>query len=202
MDGPAAAPRVKPRRLHWFVFAVLAACTGILDLWTKQAIFDLLRVRIEQVPIDGVLRAVIGEHQKVVIIPNFFELEPNINYGAFSGWFSRHTGLLTLLSAVALGVIVWFLWSYLRGPGPHRLWVTAGLGLVWGGTLGNLYDRGIHGYVRDFIKWFVVKEDGRELVWPNFNLADSAICVGVAIILVLFPRSSRRSEPAGAHAPT
>ena len=193
---------MKSRRLHWFIFALLAVSTSILDLWTKGAVFDLLRVRIEQQPDDGVLRARIGEHDKVVIIPNFFELEPNINYGAFSGWFASHTGLLTLLSAVALGVIAWFLWSYLRGPGPPRLWVTAGLGLVWGGTLGNLYDRAIHGYVRDFIKWFVVKEDGRELVWPNFNLADSAICVGVAIILVLFPRSSRRSEPARAHAPT
>ncbi|MBI4606632.1 MAG: signal peptidase II, partial [Planctomycetes bacterium] len=39
--------------------------------------------------------------------------------------------------------------------------------------------------VRDWIKWFYVSADGREHVWPNFNIADSAICTGVGILILL-----------------
>ena len=63
--------------------------------------------------------------------------------------------------------------------------VTHRLGLIWGGTCGNLYDRAVHGYVRDFVKWFL-EWGGRQHVWPNFNVADSAICVGVGLLVLLF----------------
>ena len=145
---------------------------------------------------DGNERKMVQAERHQVIIPDYFELEANINYGAFSGWFHNNTGLLKVLSLVALAVVPWFLRSHLRGPGPHGFWFTAALGLLWGGTMGNLWDRAKYGYVRDFIKWFYVS-NGTQHVWPNFNIADSAICVGVGIIVVLMlaESRSRKKEP-------
>ena len=54
-----------------------------------------------------------------------------------------------------------------------------GLALVLGGALGNLYDRLTLGYVVDFLSFHI-----NDLYWPAFNVADSAICVGVALLLM------------------
>ena len=78
--------------------------------------------------------------------------------------------------------------------------VVVALALVWGGTLGNFYDRLQLGAVRDFIKWFY---KGPPLVWPNFNIADSAICVGVGLLFLTVirdytaERKRMRSERSG-----
>jgi signal peptidase II len=57
------------------------------------------------------------------------------------------------------------------------------LALIAAGAAGNLHDRWFHGGVRDFIRCSVNFGE-KEWVWPNFNIADSAIVCGVAIILI------------------
>lgn len=162
----------------WVLFVSLALFTTVADLWSKHAVFELLDVRTLGTPPR------VQSQTKAVVIPGFFELEANYNYGAFSGWFSDRTAWLTVLSAVALVVIVGIVAYLLRRPQRPSRWCLAALGLIWGGTLGNLHDRFFDRAVRDWIKWFVVW-DGRPYVWPNFNIADSAICVGVSILVVL-----------------
>src|SRR5262245_51636011 len=112
------APRTPPRlRAHWLLFGCLARAIAGLDLWTKHPVFDVLKVKIVEVELEnGVKRMAVEHHQHYQIIPGFFELEANINYGAFSGWFHQHTGFLSLLSLLALVVVLWFLWGHLRGP--------------------------------------------------------------------------------------
>jgi signal peptidase II len=190
--GPEAPPAAR-QSIHWLLFIALGAGVAALDLWTKQWVFNLLQAQVQPVLLQGVERQMVVSQKPVVLIPGLFELEANVNYGAFSGWFAEHTGFLTILSAAALLVIAGFLWSHLKAPGPHRFWFTAALGLLCGGTLGNLYDRAVHGFVRDFVKWFLVW-DGKPHVWPNFNIADSAICVGVGIIFVLILVDSGRRK--------
>lgn len=103
--------------------------------------------------------------------------------------FSMATGLTWLLSLIALGVVVVIirLAPRLRSAG----WAF-GLGLVLGGALGNLVDRllrapgPLRGHVVDFLS--LLAPDGR--VWPVFNLADSAIVCGGAV-LVLFAATGR-----------
>ena len=89
---------------------------------------------------------------------------------------SRLLGLL-VLAAISVGAIAWLAhWSRSL---PRERWVPrAAFGLIIGGAVGNLVDRLRFGYVVDFLHFYV----GR-FSWPAFNLADSAITVGVALML-------------------
>jgi signal peptidase II len=160
------------------VFAATAILVVGLDLWSKAAVFEFLRVDSVGDP-PRVQRQVEYE-----VIPGFFDLQANYNYGAFSGWFSRHTGWLAGLSLVALVALGLFFAVQFRGKARPTLAFTVALALLWGGTAGNLYDRALLGAVRDWIKWYVVW-DGKEKVWPNFNVADASICVGVGLWILL-----------------
>ena len=98
--------------------------------------------------------------------------------------FSIATGMTWVLSLIAAGVVVAIVWIVprLRSAG----WAV-GLGLVLAGALGNLSDRVfrapavLQGHVVDFISLF--EPDGQ--AWPVFNVGDSAICVGGALIVLL-----------------
>jgi signal peptidase II len=98
------------------------------------------------------------------------------NRGMSFGLFNVGDPLVTwILGAVAVAVAVGLVWWLARA---HRWLVIAGLGLVLGGALGNLVDRILYGAVVDF----VLLHAGR-WQWPAFNLADSAITLGVIALL-------------------
>jgi len=104
--------------------------------------------------------------------------------GGWQHWF---------FSAIALFVsagIVWYQWSLPR-YGCRVL--AAGLALVLGGAIGNLIDRLIHGYVVDFLLLYY-----DDFYWPAFNVADSAISVGVTLIIIdsLFLERKRNARNA------
>ena len=104
----------------------------------------------------------------------FFRIVRVHNTGAAFGIFKDHN--LTLIIVAFVGIIVILLlvfllcsrWSFL-----DSMLVMSAIGLVMGGTIGNLIDRLRQGYVTDFIDF---------KVWPAFNIADSAVTVGVIII--------------------
>jgi signal peptidase II len=107
------------------------------------------------------------------------------NSGIAFGLFSSATAVVIVLTGLAVG---WMLWFFARGGARHPILPVA-LGLVIGGSLANLLDRVRIGHVTDFL-------DLR--FWPAFNLADTFIVVGVAILLVALlaadrePRQPRR----------
>jgi signal peptidase II len=125
--------------------------------------------------------AILEGHPPVELLGGGLYLVLYRNSGAA---FSMATGLTWLLSLVALGVVVAIvrLAPRLRSPG----WAF-GLGLVLGGALGNLVDRllrapgPLRGHVVDFLS--LLAPDGS--VWPVFNLADSAIVCGGAVLILL-----------------
>ncbi|MCH2580918.1 MAG: signal peptidase II [Planctomycetes bacterium] len=173
--APSEILSAPSKKKAWALFLLIAASVAGLDLWSKAAVFDLLEVRSAGIP-----ARIVSRPHEIPVIPGFFDLQANYNYGAFNGWFSEHTGLLALLSWAALLVIASVLWYSLgRAPAPTISFVVA-LSLLAGGTAGNFYDRFYLEAVRDWIKWFIVI-DGKEHIWPNFNIADSGICVGVAL---------------------
>ena len=169
------------------LFFVIGIPLAALDLLTKWWAFDALKVQ-QIIDADGQRRIV--KQEVIVIIQDFFELEATLNTGAFSGWFGNFTPYLALLSFVAIFVIFGVVWFHLRKSEVDVLFLVA-LALVWSGTVGNFWDRWQIGAVRDFIKWFY---KGPPYVWPNFNIADSAICVGVGLLFINLFRDYRAEK--------
>ena len=119
-------------------------------------------------------------YESLEIIPGFFSLTYLTNKGAAFGFLAGQTGewrhyLFLILGTVALVVIV-VAWLRLRHA--HILY-SLSLPLIGGGALGNLIDRVRLGSVVDFLDVFIGKHH-----WPAFNVADSAISIGVVFFLV------------------
>jgi signal peptidase II len=104
------------------------------------------------------------------------------NSGIAFGLFSSATAVVTVVTGIA---IVWMLVFFARSGSRHPV-LPAALGLLIGGSLSNLVDRVRLHHVTDFIdlKW-----------WPAFNLADSFIVVGVAILLTALVAADRAPRP-------
>ena len=111
----------------------------------------------------------------------FFRITYVHNTGAAFGLFQGQSFALTIVALVGIGVLLFYaLLVYRHFPLLNNKLNRLALGLVFGGTIGNLIDRLRFGYVTDFIDFGF---------WPAFNIADSAITVGVTI----FAYSSLRS---------
>ena len=145
------------------------------------------------------VRGAFSLHESIPVIPGFFHLTYIRNTGAAWGMFSGQNLTLSLLAFAMLLVLVFFRRKIMPPGRLHRI----ALGLLCGGIVGNLFDRLRLDYVVDFLDFFV-----REWHWPAFNIADSAICIGVAIymlgtLLAQAPESAppARGEPPEAPAP-
>lgn len=119
------------------------------------------------------------------VIGDFLQIWHAQNRGAAFSLLQDSQVLFLVVSAVALATIAYFFRS-LHG---RSLWLYAILGLVLGGTLGNLTDRVRQQYVTDFVS---VGVGG--LRWPTFNVADSSIVVGILTIIVLLAVFERGDE--------
>lgn len=117
--------------------------------------------------------------ESLPLLPPILHLTYVQNTGAAFGLFKGQQALFVLLSLLVIGVIIWEL-AAKRVHAASTLW---GSGLVLGGAIGNLIDRLRLGYVIDFI-------DLR--VWPVFNVGDSAITIGVALLILSQFRPFRR----------
>lgn len=120
------------------------------------------------------VREVFDLHETLPVIPGFFNWVYVRNPGAAWGMMGGMNGVLVIFSLVMLGLMLIFRKSFLSDTFAHRV----ALGLMTGGIVGNLMDRVRMGYVTDFIDLHIGPHH-----WPAFNIADSAICVGVGIYM-------------------
>ncbi len=142
--------------LRWSLLAVIVA---LLDQLSKEAVVSWMGSR------------------HLVRVNDFFDLVLAHNQGAaFSfladagGWQRSFFSVIALAAIVFIGILIF------RHPSQPRF--CFGLTLIMGGALGNLIDRMRWGTVTDFIQWHVAQH-----YWPAFNLADSAITLGVVVLL-------------------
>ncbi len=114
-------------------------------------------------------------HDSITVIPSFFSLSYVQNEGAAWGIFSGHRWPLIAVSVAMLAFLVHARKQFLSEGTMAR----AGYGLMCAGIIGNLVDRVRQGYVIDFL-------DFQFGAWhfPSFNVADSAICIGVGLFFV------------------
>jgi signal peptidase II len=157
------------------------------DVRLRQAVFvALLVVAVDQVT-KAIVERTMALHETIPLLPGF-SLTYVRNTGAAFGMLSgAPAGLRLPLFLLVTVVAVWALVSYLRAAPAHRRVLVWALGGILGGAVGNFICRARYGEVVDFfhLHW-------GEWSWPMFNVADSAISVGVAIVLL---ESLRRDEP-------
>jgi signal peptidase II len=165
MSGEIPAPTAHWTRWLWVTAAVIVA-----DQLTKHAIVATFRPG-EQLPLTEFLSLVLA-----------------FNTGAAFSFLAGEDGwqrwLFMVIAIVASALMLWLL-----RRGGSRLYC-AGLALIIGGALGNVYDRIVIGHVVDFLLFH-----WRGWSYPAFNVADSAITVGAAALIIDSFRQ-RRVEPA------
>ncbi|MGI9301856.1 MAG: signal peptidase II [Gammaproteobacteria bacterium] len=123
-------------------------------------------------------------HVENVVLP-YFNLTLARNTGAAFSFLSDSGGWQRwLFTGLALAVSVVIV-AWLKRLGPHEKWTAVGLSLILGGAIGNVIDRVRYGYVVDFLDVYYGSYH-----WPTFNVADSAITVGAAALIIhsLFAR--------------
>lgn len=165
------------KRIHYLIISVLVV---LLDAWTKWPISSRLAL-----------------HDTVTVIPNLFELVHVRNSGAAFGIGANAESAVVplLLNAGAIAVFFIVVVYALRTAVTDRVLQTA-LHLILGGAIGNLIDRFRYRYVVDFLDFFV-SFGGREHHWPAFNVADSAICIGIALLFLdMKKKPEADTEPA------
>lgn len=125
-------------------------------------------------------RALLSAGGSVEVIPGMLALSYVENTGVAFGLFAdvRSPWKPYVLAAMALAAIAVIVLYSLRLPRARAL-LQAALAITLGGILGNLTDRVAYGYVVDFIDLHA----GARLHWPTFNVADSAITIGIALLL-------------------
>ncbi len=127
----------------------------------------------------------ISPWEPIEIIPGLFNLVLTYNSGTAFGLFASEQGTAQGLKMAALATIslLPFIYFYVKAQREDSLQLVA-LGLIWGGALGNIYDRFRWGAVVDFLDFYIGKYH-----WPAFNIADIAICVGAGLLAISILRS-------------
>lgn len=160
-------------------YLLVSLAVVVLDQWTKW----LVEVHLPH-------------HTTQPVIPGLFNLTHVRNSGVAFGLFASNGGgwVLTALglgALIAVGLYFWFT------PSRDRV-LLAALALVVGGAIGNLIDRVSSGAVTDFLDVYIGAHH-----WPSFNIADSAISVGIVLMAIdsFRPRHSAGEAPAPAPVP-
>jgi signal peptidase II len=160
------------KRKYW---VLLIFCFGILflDQLTKSMI-------VQSLPL----------YQRVEVIPGFFNIIHVRNTGGAFGIFGGEKGglgsiLFVVVSVIAVGAIIFF---FIKIRETERT-LALSFSLVLSGAMGNLIDRLRYGEVVDFLDFHLSTYH-----WPAFNVADSAICIGIGLMaLELLIRDRKRS---------
>jgi signal peptidase II len=150
----------------------------------RNKIILLLIVSGGVLALDQITKALVLAHlplgSSIAITPGLLNLthvqNPGGAFGFLAGMSPELRGFLFVaVSLLAAGLILCFYWQ----TSANQRFLAVGLALVLGGALGNLMDRLRFGMVVDFLDFYI-----RDVHWPAFNVADSAITVGVLVFAV------------------
>lgn len=138
------------------------------------------------------IRTHIAPWTVIPVIPGFFNIVHTENPAAAFGLFSDVSGewrsvLLIGVSIVVMAIVGWLLFRSARSNETNLMRI--GFSLVFGGAVGNLWDRLFPGTVTDFLQFFFGSYE-----FPSFNAADSAITIGAALLLIDLWRAREKKE--------
>ncbi|EKO3391557.1 signal peptidase II [Vibrio fluvialis] len=148
--------------------------SGVRWLWLALLVF-VADIAIKLVVMNSMGY---GWENRIEILP-FFNLLYVHNYGAAFSFLSDQAGwqrwLFTGIAFAVVGLLVFWM---RRLPSSDK-WNNMAYALIIGGAVGNVFDRVVHGFVVDYLDFY-----WGTYHWPAFNLADSAICIGAAMIIL------------------
>lgn len=155
-------------------FVWLAVLVFVFDQWSKQAVLQHMEL-----------------YQSMQLTP-FFNLTYVHNYGAAFSFLSDQGGwqrwFFTFIAMAVSLLILWWLKQLQKG----QVLLSVAFSFILGGAIGNLYDRLAYGYVIDFLDFYY-----QQWHWPAFNIADSAIFIGAALLIVdMFYNKENNNEAA------
>lgn len=154
-------------------FLWISAVAFILDQWSKYAVMDSMTL-----------------YQSIQVLP-FFNLTYVHNYGAAFSFLDSAGGWQRwFFTGIAIAVSSVILW-WLKQSSRSQKMLPIAFSFILGGALGNVYDRLVHGYVIDFLDFYV-----NNYHWPAFNIADSAIFIGAALLILDMVKNSDKSNDA------
>ena len=168
---------VRESTIYRGAYLAVSLAVLFLDQWSKGLVTRTMEV-----------------HQSKTIITDVFDLTYVRNTGAAFGLFASVDSSIKAILLNSIAVIVFLIVSAYALRSSHRsVRLQIGFALILGGAVGNLLDRVRFGYVVDFLDFFV---SGHH--WPAFNVADSAICVGVGLLFLDMLRNDEDRTPAPA----
>lgn len=142
-------------------FLWISVVVVIFDLWSKYEVIGKMSLS-----------------ESIQVLP-FFNLTYVRNYGAAFSFLHDASGWQRwFFTAIAVAVSVVILW-WLKQAGKQQRLLPVAFCFILGGAVGNVYDRLMHGYVIDFLDFYL-----GQWHWPAFNLADSAIFIGAALLII------------------
>ena len=154
--------KIEHQKWLWFIAAPVV---WLLDYFTKVWAIDALKTA----------------RRSIEVIPGYFDFSYAENTGVAFGMLdsAQYAWKPYALAALAVAAVAAIIFYYHKSSSDGKLLHFA-LALTTGGILGNLGDRIFRGYVVDFIEWHIRDS----FYWPNFNIADSAICAGIALLMI------------------
>lgn len=146
--------------------------------YTRLALFAGIIILLDQLS-KALIVYYMPFSRTIPVINGFFNITHIHNPGGAFGLMANlsptaRSIIFLFISSLAVGLIFYF---YKKTPANYR-WLAAGFALIFGGAIGNLIDRIRFGFVIDFFDFYV-----GHLHWPAFNVADSAISVGIGIFV-------------------
>ncbi len=156
----------------FFLGLVIASIVAFLDLYSKDFIFEFLD----------------NKEHKELAVTGFFNLVTVWNKGVSFGMLNDLTyGKYIILTVNLLILLVLLIWLYRN----KIIYLTWAIGLIIGGAIGNITDRIYNNAVADFLDFYIGKYH-----WPAFNLADSAVFLGVVLLLLenYFVKTNKENE--------
>lgn len=161
-----------PARLFW----AIAASVFIADQISKSLVRVLWSAPATRIPLDGLVASGVAPRfsagDALPLVGEVFQLTHVRNTGAAFGLFPGYQPIFIATSLIVLVVVA----AYWKRARPDVWPIVVALALVAGGSAGNLVDRAIIGKVTDFLYVAIID-------FPVFNIADSAIVVGVGILV-------------------
>lgn len=164
---------MKPK--YW-ILLIVSAFVLSLDQWTKYVVQQRMAL-----------------YQRIEVIPGFFNLTHVRNTGGAFGIFGgERSGIGALLFVVVSLMAVGILLLLFARVKEHEKTLSLSYSLILSGAIGNLIDRLRYGEVVDFLEFYI-----SSFHWPAFNIADSAICVGVGLMALELLVRDKKKPSAG-----